>query len=165
MPVDSKCCSSCYHLAAISTRKLCCVPRGKELGKNYGVGSWVNRKPTHDFPIPFNKSFALSADVWPEFQCQIIARTQTRPPLGGRGLRWTHGVKNGIPIEMSSPHSFLFDFYMPYRPILPRLATIHNAANRQTTERAIGIGRLCYSIGSLKMIPSLVRCQEGVFPD
>ena len=42
-----------------------------------------------------------------------------------------------------------------YRPILHRLATVHNAADRhtyrQTRDRAIRTGRLCYSINGLKL--------------
>ena len=43
--------------------------------------------------------------------------------------------------------------YTRYRPVLHRLVPIHNAADRQTDrqiDRAMAIGRLCYSIGDLK---------------
>ena len=46
-------------------------------------------------------------------------------------------------------HTLLFDFYTHYRPILHCLATIQNAADRQT-DRAVEMGRLCYCIGGLK---------------
>ena len=46
--------------------------------------------------------------------------------------------------------TFLLDFYAHYRLILHHLATVHNAAERQTTDRAVGIGCLCYSISGLK---------------
>ena len=46
----------------------------------------------------------------------------------------------------------------PHRPLLHHLPTIHNAAerqtDRQTTDKAIGIGHLCYSIGGLKTLPT-----------
>ena len=42
----------------------------------------------------------------------------------------------------------LFDFYTHHKPILHRLVTIHNAADRQSGARAMG--RLCYGIGGLK---------------
>ena len=45
--------------------------------------------------------------------------------------------------------TFLFEFYTHYRPILHRLATMHNAA-----DRAMEIGCLCYSIGGLKLLCS-----------
>ena len=63
-----------------------------------------------------------------------------RPPVWGLG--WTLGVKNGA--NRNVVHTLLFDVYTHYRPILHRLATIHNAVDRQ-----IEVGRLCYSIGGL----------------
>ena len=50
-----------------------------------------------------------------------------------------------LPIETSSPHSYLTSVYT----ILHRFAPIHNVADRQTTDTAIGIGCICYSIGGL----------------
>ena len=49
--------------------------------------------------------------------------------------------------------TFLFDFYTHHTPILHRLAAMHNAADRQTDRqtRAVGIGRLCISIGGVKL--------------
>ena len=41
---------------------------------------------------------------------------------------------------------------MHYSPILHRLATMHNAADSQTTDRAIGKGRLCYGISGPKTV-------------
>ena len=54
-----------------------------------------------------------------------------------------------VPIEISSPHSFLFDLYTHYTLSLHRLAAIHNAPDIQT-DRVTAIGRLRYSIGGLK---------------
>ena len=48
---------------------------------------------------------------------------------------------------MSSPHSYSTPIHT--MPTLHRLATLHNAEDRQTTDRSIGIGRLCYNIGAL----------------
>ena len=57
------------------------------------------------------------------------------------------GVKNGV--NRNVDPTFLFDFVRKhYRPILHPLATTHNAADG----RAIGKGRLCYSIGGLKRV-------------
>ena len=92
-----------------------------------GVGSCANRKPIHDFPMPLNTNF-----------CSICRRlttikmssydTQFDPQFVG--VRADLGVENGtnrnlVPI-------FLFDFYAHNRPILHRLATMHNAADGQT---------------------------------
>ena len=65
-----------------------------------------------------------------------------------------------VPIEISSPHS-----YTHYRPILHRG---HNTQRgRQMTDRAMGKGRLCCSIGGQKKmrarvdLPSSTRYVEG----
>ena len=50
-----------------------------------------------------------------------------------------------VQIEMSPPHSYSTSIYTIGLPCLHRLATIRNAADRQMTDRAIGIGRLCCS--------------------
>ena len=42
--------------------------------------------------------------------------------------------------------------YTHHRPILHRLVTIHNGIGGQTTDRTIGIGRFCYSIGGVKIL-------------
>ena len=60
----------------------------------------------------------------------------------------TYGVENGSS-NRNVDSTFLFDIYTRYLPILHRLATVHNAVDRQTTDRAIGIGRICSSIGGL----------------
>ena len=104
-----------------------------------GVRICTNRKPTHDFLLNLNV-FALSAAVWPKFQCQII------PPPQFHLTVWV--VENG-PNRNVEP-TFLFDYYTHYMPIFHRLATKHNAADdRQQTDRAIGTG-IWYSIGGLK---------------
>ena len=54
-----------------------------------------------------------------------------------------------VPIEISSYRYLLLNIDTHYRPILHRLAIIHNAADRQT-DRAMANGRLCYRIGGLK---------------
>ena len=58
------------------------------------------------------------------------------------GDRKKYQSKNVVPTS-------LFDFCIYCRSFLDSLATIHNAADRQT-DSAIGISRLCYSIGGLK---------------
>ena len=58
------------------------------------------------------------------------------------GLRVDLRGSKIVPIEMSSPHS------NSTWPILQRLATIHNVPDRET-DRAMAIGRPCYSIGGL----------------
>ena len=104
-------------------------------GAGHGVGTSINRKLTHDFWIPLNTNFALSAAVWPEFQCQFITLPPIRPQFVGLG--WT----------------ILFDFHAQYRLNLHRLSTIHNAAD----VIEIGTGCLCYSIGGLKTRSWLLR--------
>ena len=58
------------------------------------------------------------------------------------------GVANGT---NGNVPTYLFDIYTHYMPLLHRVATIHNEADRQTADRqrAIGIGRLWYGIGGL----------------
>ena len=48
-----------------------------------------------------------------------------RPPV--RGLGWTYGVENST--NCNPDPSFLFDLYTYRRPILHRLATIHNTTD------------------------------------
>ena len=71
--------------------------------------------------------FALPAAVWPELQCQTMA-----PPTGPRleGLGWTEGDENST--NRNVIPTFIYGFYTQYRPIVHRLATINNAADRQT---------------------------------
>ena len=81
------------------------------------------------------------------------------PRLGCLG--WTQGVEIGA--NQNVVPTFLFDFYTHYRPILRRLATIHNAADRRQTtdtDTALAIGRLCYSVGGLKSGPKI--CERPV---
>ena len=54
------------------------------------------------------------------------------PPVGGVG--WTYGIEN-FSIRNVDP-TFLFDFYTPYKPILHRLTTTHNAADHKRAERS-----------------------------
>ena len=55
-----------------------------------------------------------------------------QPPLFGR-LEWTHGVENGTNRNLGP--TFLFDVYIHYWLVLHRLATIHNAADREKTQK------------------------------
>ena len=49
---------------------------------------------------------------------------------GGVGSGGAEGIENGT--NRNLVPAFLFDFLRHYRPILHRLATLHNRANRQT---------------------------------
>ena len=93
------------------------------------------------------QSVALSAAVFPQFQCQVLG-PQFDLPLG-RGLWWTQGIENGT--NRNLVLTFIFDFNTHYRTILDRLATMHNAADRQP-DRAMAIGRPCYSISGLNTV-------------
>ena len=78
-------------------------------------------------------------------------------PVWGGGLGWTYEVENGttrnvVPI-------FLCDFCTHYRPILHRLAAIHNAADEQN-DRAITICHLCYSTGGLIILKIIVNYES-----
>ena len=97
-----------------------------------GVGILPIESPPTTSKYISIQSFALSAAVRLEFQCQIIL-LQYDPPFGGLGC--THRVENGT--NRNADPMFLFDFVIRYRSNLHRLATIHNAA-----DRAIGI-ELC----------------------
>ena len=66
-----------------------------------------------------------------------------RPPVWW--LEWTLGSK------------MVFDICTHNRPILHRLASLHNAADRRQTDRAIGLGRLCNSIAGLKRSSQINR--------
>ena len=130
---------SANRLNILVNLQLLCAQYGEELGATITP---IESPPTHGFPIPFYQSFAISA-VWPEFQCQIMPPT-IRTPFGVRaeigGRKW---------YQSKCRPTFPFDFCAHYRHILRHLVTIHNAADRQIN-RAIGIGRLCYSIGGLR---------------
>ena len=61
---------------------------------------------------------------------------QFDPDLGGYG-----GPKGRICYQSKSrPHIPIRPLYTHYMPILHRLDTMHNAADRGRTDRAIGIG-------------------------
>ena len=104
----------------------------------------------HDFTTPIPSKFCsicrrLTATPMSSFDPPI------RPPIWGAMVDL--GVENGTNLNLVP--RFIFDFYTYYRHILHRLATIHNAADsqtdRQTTDRAMGKGRLWYSIGGPKI--------------
>ena len=103
-------------------------------------------KATRDFSIQ------SAATVFPEFQCQILPPHANSTPSPCFGVRVGLGGRNGTNRNVDS--IFQFDFYTHHnhKPILHRLATIHNTADRET-DKAIGIGRLCYSTGGLKLAP------------
>ena len=72
------------------------------------------------------------------------------------GVTVEYGVENGINQNVNP--TFLFDSHTHHRPVLHRLHRWPQNTTRQTTYRAIGTGRLCYSIGGLKhRETSLVR--------
>ena len=73
-------------------------------------------------------------------------------------------MENGTNLNLVP--TFLFDFYTDYIYIQAYPALLgHNTqrADRQTdrqTEKAIGIGRLCYSIGGLKIAITISHLTE-----
>ena len=105
-----------------------------------GAEICTNRKSNRTSQYLSIQRFARSATVWPGFQCQIMPPPsppiQTPRLVGGQKWYQSKCCTN-IPIQLN------------YRPILHRLATIHNVTDKQTTDRAIGIGCLCYSISGL----------------
>ena len=102
--------------------QLLCAQRGKDL-----VGGWKvaasNRIVESSLSTSQRlsvQSFAPSAVVWAELQCQIMPpRPIWSPPF--REIRVDLWLEK-VPVEMATPHA--------------HLATIHNAA-----DRVIGIGR------------------------
>ena len=93
----------------------CHLKEGAEI-PNFGVmGVFV----CWDFYLSIQR-FALSAAVWPEFQCQIVPPLST-PVWGGGGV--------SVDQEDRKWHQSKCRIH--------RLATIHNAADRQTTDRAM----------------------------
>ena len=81
------------------------------------------------------QSFALSSADGHNSNVKLGLPNST--PIWGFGVD-LGGRKNGA--NRNLVPTFLFDFYANYMPILHRLATIHNAADRRQTDRAIGIG-------------------------
>ena len=78
--------------------------------------------PIESPPTPPMQNFALSAAFGRNSNVKL------RPPI--RGLGWTRGVQNDN--NWNVVPTFHFYFYTHYRPILHRLATIHNVAERQS---------------------------------
>ena len=95
-------------------------------GECQWVGIHANRKRTHEFPIPLTINFALPATVWSQFQCQVMT-PYSIPNLEVRG---DLGVENNTNRNLIP--TLLFDFYTHYRPNLHCVATIHNAADRES---------------------------------
>ena len=112
--------SICYRLAVIFNG---IILRSPILRVNEVLWGW-DLHQSKARPIPLNTKF-----------CSICHRLAGIPlskfpskfdPRLGLRLRWTYGVKNDTNQNVVS--TFLFDFNTHYRPILHRLATIHNAA-------------------------------------
>ena len=148
MPISSKCCCICYRLAVIY-RGFGDPHFRRGVRGVLWVRSCINRKPTNDFLIPLNPKVCsicrhLAGTPMPNMAPNSIS------PFGGLG--WTQGVENCSNQNVVS--TFLCDFYTHYRPNLHRLGTIHNAVTdtqkNRYIDRAIGIGRICYSIGGPK---------------
>ena len=139
LSIQTKSSYICYRLAVIWTGRLE-NPQFEGLGSSKRLrGSWVapiESPPTISQYLSI-QSFALSVAVLPQFRCQVLT-PQFDPPIGG--WKWYQ--------SKSRPH-------VPVRPLytlayLPPFG--HNTQrSRQPTEtdRAIGIGRLCYSSGGL----------------
>ena len=84
-----------------------------------------------------------------------IRTSQYDPSYRRLGLGFAYGSKM-VASKMLSPHSYSTSSTQ-YTPILHRLATIHNAADRRRTDRAMGKGRLCYSISGPIMIKLILH--------
>ena len=95
-----------------------------------GRVKWSGCAPIESPPVTFQylsiQSFAHSAAVWPEFQCQIWPLI--RPPICGLG--WTQGGRKWYQSKCR-PHIPIC-LYMHHRHILHRLATTHNISDRQS---------------------------------
>ena len=83
------------------------------------------------------QNVALSAAVWPQFQCQVKLPPQFDPVWAA--VRVDRGLENGT-IRNVVP-AFLFDFHAQCRSILYNLATIHNADDRQSDRGSLKIER------------------------
>ena len=117
----------------------------KTLGKSWRVESCANQKPIHDFPVPDNTTFCSIShrlagisllSYVPRFDPFLSPFWEVMVGLGD---------ENGIN-QIVHP-TLHFDFYTHYMPILHHLAIMQNVADRETTDRLIGIGCLCTSIG------------------
>ena len=100
---DLKCCSICYSLVVI-WRGSFKIPNFGELGGSRFAPS--ESPPTTSQYISI-QSFALSAIVWLELQCQTI------PPANST-LVWSHDGPRGskmVPIKMSTIHCYLTSIY------------------------------------------------------
>ena len=98
--------------------------------------SWPVCAPgvTNDFPIPGNTKFYSGCHRFAE----IPVPCHVPPNWPQLGVRADAGCrKRHQPNETLAAHSFLFDLYTQYMPVLHRLATIHDEG--------------CYSIGGLKI--------------
>ena len=69
-------------------------------------------------------------------------------------VRMDLGVENGT--NRNIVPTFLFEFYTHRGSILHRLATIHNAADRQPTDRAMGKDRRCYRRPKKQCSPTII---------
>ena len=121
--------------------QLLCAERAKErVWDLFAGGKANNRKLTQDFTTPryqfkvlLSNCHRLAGMPVSNYGPKILPHPPP-PPFGGLG--WTYeGRLKVVPIDRNVETTFLLDFYTPYRPIVHRLATIHNAANRQTTGR------------------------------
>ena len=110
--------------------QLLCAQRGNE---------WIRLR----LPRLSIQRFVISAAVWPQFQCHINklwVPIQPPPNLWGSDSKC-------IPIEMSTQYSYSTSVHAIDLSctVWPQCTTLQT----ETTDRSIGIGRLCY-IGGLK---------------
>ena len=84
------------------------------------------------------QSFALSAAVWPQFHCQVMA-PQFDPHFWGM-FGWTYWSKI-VPIKISSKHSCSTSVHA-----IGLSCTVWPQYTMRQTDRAIRIGRLCYRL-------------------
>ena len=129
------------------------VLRSPMLGERWVLAGWDLNQPKAHQGLPntseykvllYLPSFGLNSNVmlWPH---------PNYTPILGVAVDPVVRVENGT----NRNAVYTFDFCAHYRPIWDRLATIHNATDRQTDRQGDG-NRLCYSIGGTK----IQICQE-----
>ena len=97
--------------------------------------TFTNWKSINHFPMPLkNEVYSICCRVDQNCNVMLWSSKSTPPPVCG--LVRTVGVENGRATHRNVEPRFSFDFYTHHRPLLHCLATIHNAAHRQTDRAA-----------------------------
>ena len=103
-PINLKCCSISHRLSVIR-RGVFEIANFWEFMECYWIGMCTNRKPTHEFQMPFSiqrfcsNSRRLSGIPMSNHGLNSAPRLGLGRICGGRGAKM-------IPIEISSPHSY-----------------------------------------------------------